>query len=215
MSSSATHLDPVIMPLIRGKTVLDVGCGCGRFGFLIKSNFWEAGLKEPPKVDGIDAFKPNVKFCSKLGVYDKVRHKTLPSSLKGKWDTVLACEVLEHIERKHVLDVLDNLEKIANKRIIISTPNWPFYTADGSDTFLGFNGFNTHKSYLSRKLLRKRGYTLLGSGFGNPSNSFYRLLRKIDYKLGSMLQSIPRKFPLFGESIIAYKDFNLRYWITH
>ena len=49
MSSSPSYLDPIILPLIIGESVLDVGCGYGRWGNLIQSNFWEAGLSSPPK----------------------------------------------------------------------------------------------------------------------------------------------------------------------
>ena len=72
MSSSPTFLDPVIIPLIVGETVLDVACGYGRWGNLIQSNFWEAGLNKPPEVDGFDGFLPNVEFCSNKNCYRKV-----------------------------------------------------------------------------------------------------------------------------------------------
>jgi hypothetical protein len=58
MSSLPSYLDPIILPLIVGETVLDSACGYGRWGNLIQSNFWEAGLSEYPKIDGFDAFCP-------------------------------------------------------------------------------------------------------------------------------------------------------------
>src|SRR5687768_10925265 len=109
MSSSPSFLDPVILPLIIGETVLDVGCGYGRWGFLIRSNFWEAGLAAPPTVDGFDAFEPNVELCARSGSYRRVWHQRMPSPLPGSWDTVLACEIIEHIDQsevEHVLNVL-------------------------------------------------------------------------------------------------------------
>ncbi|MGK7876175.1 MAG: hypothetical protein AB4426_23625 [Xenococcaceae cyanobacterium] len=60
MGSSPTYLDPIIIARLVGETVLDVGCGHGRWGHLIQSNFWEAGLTKPPKVDGLDGFLQNV-----------------------------------------------------------------------------------------------------------------------------------------------------------
>jgi 2-polyprenyl-3-methyl-5-hydroxy-6-metoxy-1,4-benzoquinol methylase len=122
MSSSPTYLDPVIIPLILGDTVLDVGCGYGRWGNLIQSNFWEAGLKKVPLIDGIDAFEPNVEFCSKHHCYRNVWHQILPSPLLEQWDTVLACEIIEHIEQEKVEKVINDLEKAARKRVIFSTP---------------------------------------------------------------------------------------------
>ena len=136
MSSSATFLDPVVVPLIIGETVLDVGCGYGRWGGLIRSNFWEAGLATPPFVDGLDAFEPNVSLCVSSGNYRRVWLQQLPGPIDGRWDTVLASEIIEHMEQRDVPAVLDTLEGAAKKRVIITTPNaeynrmWPTLPAD-------------------------------------------------------------------------------------
>ena len=65
MSSSPSYLDPVVLPLLAGTTVLDAGCGYGRWGTLVRANYWEAGLAAPPEVDGFDAFAPNVELCAR------------------------------------------------------------------------------------------------------------------------------------------------------
>ena len=84
MSSSATFLDPIVIPLIVGDSVLDVGCGYGRWGGLIRSNFWEAGLTRPPVVDGFDAFVPNVALSESTGTYRRVWHQRLPGAIDGQ-----------------------------------------------------------------------------------------------------------------------------------
>jgi ubiquinone/menaquinone biosynthesis C-methylase UbiE len=39
VSSSPAFLDPVVLPLVKGTSVLDVACGLGRWGALPQSNF--------------------------------------------------------------------------------------------------------------------------------------------------------------------------------
>ena len=224
MSSSPTVLDQVVIPLIRGKTVLDVGCGYGRWASLIHSNYWEAGLSKPPIVDGLDAFLPNVRFCSKMHCYRKVWLQKMPSEIKGKWDVVLAAEVLEHIPQRDVEKTLDVLESAAKKRVIISTPNWPAYRS-GSETKVGYNKYEAHLSYVSRRYLKKRGYKVIGVGFANPNFWLFRLLRVfIGSKKSGKTQkdgetkinkrrafdSLPILFPSLGYAIVAYKDITER-----
>ncbi len=207
MSSSPTYLDPIVIPLIVGETVLDVACGYGRWCHLIQSNFWEAGLTKPPQVDGFDAFVPNVEFCAKQNCYRQVWHQAMPSPLEGKWDTVLACEFIEHLEQNVVEDVLGILEGAAKKRIILSTPNWPYYRG-GGETLVGYNDLEAHRSYVSREFFRRRGYKLIGAGFGNPTNFWVRAVKKFNLSWESALDSIPRVFVRLGHSLVAYKDID-------
>jgi 2-polyprenyl-3-methyl-5-hydroxy-6-metoxy-1,4-benzoquinol methylase len=212
MSSSPTFLDPIIIPLIVGDSVLDVGCGYGRWGNLIRSNYWEAGMTRPPDVDGIDAFQPNVELCSQNKCYSHVWHQVMPSKLNRTWDTVLACEFIEHLEQDRAEEVIDILEKAAKKRIIFSTPNWPAYRG-GGDTIVGYNDYEAHLSYFSRNFFRGRGYKLIGAGFGNPTNLFTRVIQKSlrELKLFHVLyalESLPRIVPTLANSIVAYKDMD-------
>jgi SAM-dependent methyltransferase len=203
MSSSWSYLDPVILPLIAGESVLDVGCGMGRWGALIETNYWEARLESAPVVDGCDAFEPNVEHCRRRGTYRHLWVQTLPSPLDGTWDTVLACELIEHIPQERVAETLDLLEEAAAKRVIVSTPNSPLYRP-GSETPLGYNDLEAHVSYVPAELLKRRGYRVYGAGFGRYNS---RLARKAArWRLRRSLVSVPYRIPAIAETIVAVKD---------
>ena len=144
MSSSHCFLDPVIIPAVRGATVLDVACGYGRWGCLLHSNYWETSGGAVLEVDGFDAFPQNVALCQSKGVYRRVFQHQLPAPLTGAWDTVLACEILEHLEGDDVAPVLEQLERLATLRVICTAPNWPYFR-EGGQTRVGYNPFEGGK----------------------------------------------------------------------
>ncbi len=205
MSSSPCYLDPIILPLIKGPTVLDVACGYGRWGQLIQTNFWEAGLSQPPVVDGIDGFEPNVSRCAALGVYRTVSFHLLPALLTGKWSTVLACEIIEHLPESMIASAIDSLEAVAEKRIIFSTPNWN-YLREGGETLEGFNELEAHLSYVPRSYFEKRGYTIIAAGYGNPRNFVVRILNRLRLRSGRLTRILPELHASFAAAYIAYKD---------
>lgn len=200
LGSSPAYLDPVVLAYITGSTVLDVGCGIGRWGNLIASNYWEAegAPEEPPAVDGFDAFEPNVEHCSALGTYRKVWHQVLPSPLEGKWDTVLASEVIEHVPPESVNEVLDILEGAADRRVILTTPNW-HYLRPGTE-----NPYEAHLGSVGRKELAARGYRLRGAGIKYRPSPVVSVMSRL--KIAWVLESLPRAFPRLGDLIVAVKD---------
>lgn len=189
--------------MIVGESVLDVACGTGRWAALIESNYWEAGLARPPFVDGFDAFGPNVELCRARGFYRNVWEQTLPSKLEGNWDTVIACEFVEHLSSESIDPVVTELERVATRRIIFSTPNHPCLRP-GLESVVGFNSFEAHLSYVPRSYFASRNYRVRGVGFGRPDSVVVRLAKQL--RLGSVLVGLPRALPSLGENIVAVKD---------
>jgi hypothetical protein len=129
----------------------------------------------------------------------------LPSPLDGEWDTVLACEIIEHVTQESVDETLALLERAARQRVIVTTPNYPSLRP-GHETIVGFNRYEAHQSSVSRRQLAGRGYRLTGAGFGNPESRFFRLGARMRVPPQHVLESIPRLFPRLAQLIVAYKD---------
>lgn len=210
MSSSPSFLDPVVLPLMRGDCILDVACGFGRWGCLLRTNYFESGLTAPPTVDGLDAFPPNVEYVKKLGVYRKAWQAELPCDLpRGVYTTILASEVVEHLPMSAVEKTLDELEAAARDRVIVTTPNSECLR-DGGETFLGFNNLDHHLSYVSADFLRKRGYKIYGAGFGNPwafsVKALVHTARLFGIRDLTIFDSLSKKMPSLAHTTVAVKD---------
>jgi SAM-dependent methyltransferase len=203
VSSSWSYLDHAVLPLLVGASVLDVGCGMGRWGTLIETNYWEAKLPAAPVVDGLDVFAPNVEHCRRRGAYRRVWAHTLPDALEGRWDTVLAGEVLEHLPADAIEAALEVIERAARRRVILTTPNGPAFRG-GHDTPTGFNPFEAHISAVDAPFLRRRGYVVRGVGFGRYDSRLAVMAKR--YRVRTSLTFAPWRLPRIAETLVAYKD---------
>jgi len=214
MGSSPTHLDPIIIHLIQGPQILDVGCGFGRWGYLCTTNYWETHkpMAPPtkPVIVGCDGYLPNVEMSERSGVYSDVLHVKFPPLPFDNlsFDTVLILDVLEHIQEEKALKLIGEAKRIARHRIIISTPNFPNFRTPHM-TITGFNDMEAHISYWSRRRLRQLGFRLYGAGW-RPGGRYWRSMLRRTYLLSfygevirPTLTSLSRYTPFFSENVIG------------
>jgi 2-polyprenyl-3-methyl-5-hydroxy-6-metoxy-1,4-benzoquinol methylase len=176
------------------RSVLDVGCGNGLQMKLIRCRF--------PKIEGvgIDIYDGAVKECRTQGTYKKVILEDIRNmSFKDKsFDVVVCFQVIEHLTEKQAIKLLDRMEKIARKQIIISTPfgQSPYHTEDD-------NMHQTHKSFFYPAFFGKRGYKTIRMG------------GKIAYGTGEggLIHKI--KIPILHELIFLIEPFLTPYYLLN
>jgi SAM-dependent methyltransferase len=97
---------------LKPKSVLDIGCGNGKYGFLIKEYWPET------KVDGLDIFPKY--FKKHHSVYDNLFERNALEVDYDEYDLYLIIDVLEHwpMDKAHAL--LKDLTKKGN--VLFSTP---------------------------------------------------------------------------------------------
>lgn len=168
-------------------TILDLGCGNGQFmKALSEGKDW--------KITGVDMDKNYLNKARKRNIYSLLIHSDVNFALnqltkKGaKFDIVFSSQLIEHLPEKEGLRMLQQAEKVATRKIIISSPRGfmqqPDFYSDG-------NPLQYHRSEWSEDKLLNLGYKVYGIGF-KPIWS------------GSGIALTKNKFVFWLSSLLAY-----------
>ena len=121
--SSSYLLDPFILTVLAegDKSYLDIGCGKGKWGYLLKTSH-----KPPSYIVGDDIDLNNLRYAKKHKIYDDVvlldgRH--LPFR-DDSFDIVLAIEVIEHMEKIEGQKLLDEAERVSRESYSVNSSPW-------------------------------------------------------------------------------------------
>jgi len=168
--SSGAELDPIVLSFVDGERILDVACGRGKWGFLLRTNLWQTKVAkidvEPECIVGIDVFRPSLKMVAYHRIYDAVIccHVGYLPFKDASFDVVLASEILEHLEKQDGERLLSEVERVSRKTIILTTPHFVRKRV-GLPSPEGFNPYEQHVSKWTIKELRARKYRVYGVGF--------------------------------------------------
>jgi hypothetical protein len=142
-------------------SVLDVGAGIGRWGFLCRCHIGvgeslQQCPEQPLRIDAVEAFEPNIGLIYKA-VYDKTHAgdalEVLPRL--GSYDVVICSHMIEHMTKDDGLRLLDAMLARANKALILALP-----LNDRPRAELRGNPFEAHQSTWTKNDFRGRGVYL-------------------------------------------------------
>ena len=131
--------------------VLDVGCGRSL------SMRW-LGVKHPV---GIEAYRPAYEEAKRENTHDELicgDVRSLSEHFKpGQFDACIALDVIEHLTKEDGLKLIEQMEKIARRKIIFSTPSGflPQHHFEHGD-------LQEHLSGWEASEMEQRGYRVIG-----------------------------------------------------
>jgi len=128
--STSVHISHCLQLImsIRPKSILDVGCGFGLWGFLcreyldvMEERVWPD--KWTMRIDGIEYFEPYIMDHQRY-LYDSIQIGDIRdlASAVDKYDLIITGDVIEHMDKPDAEDVLDTLYTKAQKAMLVNIP---------------------------------------------------------------------------------------------
>lgn len=185
---------------LSGKTILDIGCGKGTWGFIIRS---QRDLSTSNLI-GVDLNPNYLSFIRKHNLYEKVLAADITKRIPLKdhsVDFIICSEVIEHMTKKQGETLLKEIDRLIKDggRVIITTPNvWLEMPFD--------NKLDRHYSLWNVNDFRKRGYGVRGVGIKLPFNK-QNFLTPLIHALYFITTPFAFVFPELSGLLIAYKDY--------
>lgn len=151
MPSSQVSQVSVIMQQVlalRPASILDIGIGFGKFGFLCREylELWDGREKYNDwrcRIDGIEAFPDYVTDLQRM-IYSNIYigdARTIVPNLESTYDLIMLIDVIEHFEKAEGLALLAACAKRCNQ-LIVSTPR----VVSPQEAAFG-NEFEIHRSH--------------------------------------------------------------------
>lgn len=166
MPSSRPSTIPYVISVIkqvRPSSILDVGVGFGKWGYLFREytdiiqselepqRYSRTGWKV--RIEGIEAFEPYLHDGHRF-VYDKIHvgdaAAILPSL--GKYDVIFLGDIIEHFKKEDGEELLQEAIAHANRCVLLTTPKYE----TGQGELLG-NPLERHQSLWTKKDFRRIG----------------------------------------------------------
>ena len=193
MSTSPLSFDPLVIHNLPGSAFLDVGCGHGKWGYLLKKYRWSSGGRT--SVTGIDLFEPHIRALEKEKIYDALvvaAATALPFDDKA-FDSAIACEILEHLPQAEGPRLISELKRVSRLGFVVTTPNFSCLRG-GGETLDGYNEHEAHRHNFLYREFSSLGFTqVVGIGLKTPS-----------FKLSRALGSLGHYFPRFSRYLVGF-----------
>lgn len=182
------------------KTLVDFGCG---YPSPIKS------FSSRLYAVGIDLFEPDIEKSKEENIHSEYHLldviKAGDHFTANSFECALASDLIEHLTKEDGKKLIEIMEKLASRRVIIFTPNGFVYQPAHSG-----NPWQEHKSGWSVEEMQKLGYKVIGMNGWKPLRKEFAQIRFRPVAfwavISSLSQLIVRSRPKLASQILCIKD---------
>lgn len=193
-----TELDKTIG---QTQSLLDVGCGSA-------SPLAHLAVR-PGYLVGADGFQPSIDISRGKHLHDDYVNTDLleiGSAFKAdSFDVVIALDVIEHFTKEDGVKLLQKMETIASRKVIIFTPNGFLPQNEHSG-----NSLQRHLSGWSVQEMQQMGYEVIGINGWKPLFGEFALPRFRPAKLWALIsrltQPLVRNHPSHAFAMLCVKE---------
>jgi len=179
---------------VDSEKILDVGCGFGKWGHLIRILYAERNIRNA-QIMGVDIECSHLHLAKKI--YDSVIGccaSCLPFP-SNSFDTVLVSEVIEHLPRWKGFNLIRECERVAEKKVIITTPSMRTVSL-----------YSEHICYWKPSDFKRLGYKVYGVR-GYPRLVSTNVL--VQLILAFAVAPFSYWFPTLSSNVIAVKSVDV------
>jgi SAM-dependent methyltransferase len=184
-------------------SVLDIGCG--------SRSPLHSFSKLIPHTVGIDGHPASIERSRAQGIHREYHCMELMDAGERfgpkSFDAVIALDVIEHFEKQDGFRLLEMMESMARKRVIIFTPNG-FLPQDEWDS----NVHQVHRSGWEVYDFELRGYRVTGMSGWKPLRGDYALPtlkpRRLGSRLSILTEPFATRFPKYAFQLLAIRDMD-------
>lgn len=159
MATSDTAQIPTIVDLIQilnPKSLLDVGCGWGKYGFLsreyLMGMYWD---KNTVLIEAVEGYEKNINLLQRE-IYNNVyicNAMDFVKYLKREYDLILIIDVFEHLSKEDGIKIIKKLRE-KTRNLLISIPR---YVTVQKGYYDDDSKFEEHRAFWTRKMFKKFG----------------------------------------------------------
>lgn len=153
MPSSYLANIPAVMDVIltrNPKSILDIGCGWGKYGFLIREYLdqWQREIR----IDAVECFREYLDRSPAHKIYDRIYQGVFPDvEIPGRFDLTLMTDVLEHFDQEAGAEAVRHALGFSDA-VLVCTPLGYEQGAEFG------NELEVHRSEWSKGALRSLGH---------------------------------------------------------